>query len=60
LLVNIATLKKVTERGISEFDIWAFQMPTAHLLGSLLAVLVVGAVSRTLCVGALRGRVRRG
>jgi ABC-2 type transport system permease protein len=32
-LVNIATLKKVTESGISDFDIKAFQMPTAILLG---------------------------
>jgi ABC-2 type transport system permease protein len=32
-LVNIATLKKVTESGISNFDIKAFQMPTAILLG---------------------------
>jgi ABC-2 type transport system permease protein len=32
-LVNIATLKKVTEAGISHFDIKAFQMPTAILLG---------------------------
>jgi len=32
-LVNIATLKKITESGISNFDIKAFQMPTAILLG---------------------------
>src|SRR3954452_16498594 len=32
-VVNIATLQRMTQRSISDFDYTAFQMPTAILLG---------------------------